>query len=315
MGNIYIRLVLVVAGIFLGLVRSQAETVTDSQYVSVRDSLLSLLNETSDTGVKLEALTKLARLNWNTSEGCDNLKQMASIAGETDSIKEYYWAAMQLGRYYCNKRKLDSLQLWAHLVDSVATARLEVPDAVFEFLNCYCRYYLIGENYELAMNEAVRLQLLSEETGNQKGLISSNEYMGLIYLLIGRDSDAVVAFEKGVDLLKQKGDSPDYQLQIIPYLLISYQRLGKLEQLNETLDYAIGLLKDMEKQDSLRWMNYPFKSKYCVLYANYLNLYVARNDMERAREALDKLPIILLKIVVMMWSLFTTWHVPVIISI
>jgi len=288
MGNIYIRLVLVVAGIFLGLVRSQAETVTDSQYVSVRDSLLSLLNETSDTGVKLEALTKLARLNWNTSEGCDNLKQMASIAGETDSIKEYYWAAMQLGRYYCNKRKLDSLQLWAHLVDSVATARLEVPDAVFEFLNCYCRYYLIGENYELAMNEAVRLQLLSEETGNQKGLISSNEYMGLIYLLIGRDSDAVVAFEKGVDLLKQKGDSPDYQLQIIPYLLISYQRLGKLEQLNETLDYAIGLLKDMEKQDSLRWMNYPFKSKYCVLYANYLNLYVARNDMERAREALDK---------------------------
>ena len=174
MGNIYIRLVLVVAGIFLGLVRSQAETVTDSQYVSVRDSLLSLLNETSDTGVKLEALTKLARLNWNTSEGCDNLKQMASIAGETDSIKEYYWAAMQLGRYYCNKRKLDSLQLWAHLVDSVATARLEVPDAVFEFLNCYCRYYLIGENYELAMNEAVRLQLLSEETGNQKGLISSN---------------------------------------------------------------------------------------------------------------------------------------------
>ena len=165
----------------------------------------------------LEALTKLARLNWNTSEGCENLKQMASIAGETDSIKEYYWAAMQLGRYYCNKRKLDSLQLWAHLVDSVATARQEVPDAVFEFLNCYCRYYLIGENYELAMNEAVRLQLLSEETGNQKGLISSNEYMGLIYLLIGRDSDAVVAFEKGIDLLKQKGDSPDYQLQIPIY--------------------------------------------------------------------------------------------------
>ena len=73
--------------------------------------------------------------------------------------------------------------------------------------------------------------------------------MGLIYLLIGRDSDAVVAFEKGIDLLKQKGDSPDYQLQIIPYLLISYQRLGKLEQLNETLDYAIGLLKDMEKKN------------------------------------------------------------------
>ena len=70
MGTISIRLVLVVAGIFLGLVRSQAETVTDSQYASVRDSLLSLLNETSDTGVKLEALTKLAQLNWNTSEGC-----------------------------------------------------------------------------------------------------------------------------------------------------------------------------------------------------------------------------------------------------
>lgn len=288
MGNIYIRLVLVAAGMFLGLVCSKAETVTDSQYVSVRDSFLLLLNENSDTGVKLEALTQLVKLNWNTPEGCDNLKQMAFIAAEADSIKEYYWAAIQLGRYYCNKRKLDSLQLWGHLVDSVAAIRQEVPTAVFEFLNCYCRYYLIGENYELAMNEAVRLQLLSEETGNKNGLISGNEYMGLIYLLIGRDSDAVVAFEKAIDLLKQKGDSPNYQLQIIPYLLISYLRLEKLEQLNETLDYALGLLQDMEKQDSLRWMNYPFKHKYCMLYANYLNLYVAGNNVEKAREALSK---------------------------
>lgn len=273
---------------FSWLVYSHATESTETKYASVRDSFSVLLNETSDTGVKLEALTKLAQLNWNTPAGCENLKQLASIASQADSIDHYYWAAMQLGRYYCNKRQLDSLQYWGHLVDSVAAARQEVPTAVFEILNCYCRYYLIGENYELAMNEAVRLQLLSEETGNQKGLISSNEYMGLIYLLIGRDSDAIVSFEKGLDLLKQKGDSPDYQLQIIPYLLISYLRLSKLEQLQETLDYAINLLKGMEKLDNLRWANYPFNGKYCVLYANYLNLYVAKDDMAHAHEALDK---------------------------
>lgn len=37
------------------------------------------------------------------------------------------------------------------------------------------------------MNEAVRLQMLSDETGNLQGTISSNEYLGLIYIMIGRD--------------------------------------------------------------------------------------------------------------------------------
>ncbi|MCD8135972.1 MAG: ATP-binding protein [Parabacteroides gordonii] len=174
-----------------------------------------------------------------------------------------------------------------HLVDSVAAVRREVSAAVFEFLNTYCRYYLIKGDYELAMNEAVRLQLLSEETGNQDGLISCNEYMGLIYLLIGRDSDAIVAFEKCLELLKQKADSEANQFRIIPYLSISYLRLGKWEQLNEILGYTLSLLQDMEKEESIGWINYPFRERYCVLYANYLNLYVARDNGEKARESLD----------------------------
>ncbi|MCD8135971.1 MAG: hypothetical protein LUH01_08490, partial [Parabacteroides gordonii] len=82
---------------------------------SVRDSLMSVLNETTDTEVKLNALSKLAQLNWNTPEGCDNLKQIAYIAEEVGSIDEYYSAATRLGQYYCNRRNLDSLRYWGIL--------------------------------------------------------------------------------------------------------------------------------------------------------------------------------------------------------
>ena len=193
-----------------------------------------------------------------------------------------------MGRYYCNLNKLDSLLYWGGIFDSVTKVRKETPHEAFDFLNYYCRYYLNNEEYELAMNEAVRLQMLSDETGNLQGTISSNEYLGLIYIMIGRDRDAATALEKGMSLLKESGGQPDYEMQLTPFLLIAYLRLNELEKMRSLLVYYESVIHMMESEQPAKWMNYPFRQKYCFLYSYYTNLYIAEDKPKEAKKAMQQ---------------------------
>lgn len=254
-----------------------------------KDSLLNVLHTTTDVKQQMKALTELAGMHWQTPEEPPYLQQLARQALETDSIAYFYRAASNLGRYYCNTNHMDSLKYWADKVDSLTKARKETPEVCFDFLNYYCRYYLINKDYELAMNEAVRLQMLSNETGNRQGVISSNEYQGLIYVVIGLDREAVQAFEKGWKLLQKEGDQPDYEIQIISYLLVAYLRLGELDKTQTALEHFAGLLQKLkEEEKSGTRFNYPFKDKYALLYSHYINLHVAEKKPAKAREALQK---------------------------
>ena len=203
-------------------------------------------------------------------------------------MNHYYYARSGLGRYYCNLNKLDSLLYWGGIFDSVTKVRKETPHEAFDFLNYYCRYYLNNEEYELAMNEAVRLQMLSDETGNLQGTISSNEYLGLIYIMIGRDRDAATALEKGMSLLKESGGQPDYEMQLTPFLLIAYLRLNELEKMRSLLVYYESVIHMMESEQPAKWMNYPFRQKYCFLYSYYTNLYIAEDKPKEAKKAMQQ---------------------------
>lgn len=257
----------------------------------LQDSLLSVFQESTDAKGKMKALDELALLNWQKPEETTYLRQLAEMALTVDSLAYFYEAASALGRYYCNANNMDSLKYWNDKVDSLTNIRQETPTAKFEFLNYYCRYYLINGDYELAMNEAVCLQMLSEENGNQQGAISSNEYLGLIYVLIGRDQDAVVAFENALALLKEKEPKQlSYEIQIISYLVISYLRLGELDKVRTTLAYFGHVLQTIqnEKVNQLKWGNFPLQDKYAILYSNYINLYVAEKKRPEAQEAVRK---------------------------
>ena len=288
--HIYVKGVLIVFCLFLlDLYGScKADELSGFRQRQLQDSLLAVSRETKDTGEKIKVLQELCKLNWETPMEVPYLKSLVELAGKADSMRAYYRALSSLGRYYCNINRLDSLTYWGNIVDSVTKARQEVPVVKFDFLNYYCRYYLINGEYELAMNEAVMLQMLSKEKNNLTGLISSNEYLGLVYLLIGRDRDAVTAFEEVLELLKEK-NWPDYELQIIPYLLIAYLHLGELDHVKSTLAYFEESLQKIENGEKAL-TNYPFKAKRCLLYANYLNLYVAEKNLPKARETVSLLP-------------------------
>lgn len=262
--------------------------IGETQNKLTQDSLQAVLQQSTAADVRLKALYKLANLHRDSPVELDYLGQMIRLADEVDSMSYYYEGLSFLGRYYCNKNNPDSLFYWGGILDSVTKAHNDIPEARFDFLNYYCRCYLINGDYELAMNEAVRLQILADETGILRGAISSNEYLGMIYLCIGRDEDAVTAFEKGLSLIRESGEDPTYEIQIMSYLVISYFRLNKLDKVRPLLEHFEFLLRDMEKEFPGKWVNYPFARMFCILYSNYINLYVAEHNRAEAYKAVQK---------------------------
>ena len=262
--------------------------IDETQNKPTQDSLQAVLQQSTAADVRLKALYKLAYLHRDSPVELDYLGQMIRLADEVDSMSYYSEGLSFLGRYYCNKNNPDSLFYWGGILDSVTKAHNDIPEAKFDFLNYYCRCYMINGDYELAMNEAVRLQILADETGILRGAISSNEYLGMIYLFIGRDEDAVTAFEKGLSLIRESGEDPTYEIQIMSYQVISYFRLNKLDKVRSLLEHFEFLLRDMEKESPGKWVNYPFDRMFCILYSNYINLYVAEHNRAEAYKAVQK---------------------------
>lgn len=280
-------IILLISFITLGFYQSKAD-FDENQRKRDQDSLSQILSETKKVEDKLSLLNKLAALNWQTPQEVFFLHKYLDLAQEVDSISHVYLAISSLGRYYCNENKLDSVFYWSEMVDSIAEVRKETPEALSDFYNYICRYYLINGNYELAMNEAVRLQLLAARTHNKKELVHSNQNLGLIYLLIGKDREAIKAFEDAMALLKEIGGWPSYEMQIMPYLLISYLRVEELEKVETTLAYFTTLLEEMEENVDVETKAYSFKAKRCLIYSYYVELYVAKKDRQKAQEAMKK---------------------------
>lgn len=287
---IYIRGIFITLCLFLLKGYACCSDIKDYENHKVfsQDSLLSVLRNTTDVSVKLESLHRLAWLNWEMPEEVSYQQQLLETAASVDSMRYYYDALSGLGRYYCNQNNLDSLLYWGGIFDSVSKVRKETPHEAFDFLNYYCRYYLNNEDYELAMNEAVRLQMLSDEMGYLQGAISSNEYLGLIYIVIGRDRDAATALEKAMSLLKESGGQLDYEMQLTPFLLIAYLRINELDKMRSLLVYYESIIHAMESERPAKWVNYPFQQKYCFLYSYYMNLYIAEGKQEEAAKAMQQ---------------------------
>lgn len=79
-----------------------------------------------------------------------------------------------------------------------------------------------SHDYELALNEALNEYRLASELKHSYGLLRCSESLGLIYQAIRRDSDAVVAFQEGLEMLK-KADCRDETRADTKMRITSYQ--------------------------------------------------------------------------------------------
>ena len=183
------------------------------------------------------------------------------------------------------------MEYYCSLVDSIAKARHEYPNVLFDVKSLSSQDLLWLGNYELAMSEAMDLYRLASNLDHRYGLLRCSETLGLIYQRIRRDSDAVVSFQESLDLLKDIKDVPDImdtKVRLTSYQLESSVRTKQYASTERILGQYKALLDEQykiyqEKNDLL-----SIKREYWLLYSFYTSFYLSQGDLENAKRSLDQ---------------------------
>lgn len=254
-----------------------------------KDSLLELLSNTEKPAEQIGIYYDLMKLSRYTPlEGVYSQK-MFETASQADSINKSYEALFYISRYYCNVYELDSLLYWVNKFDSITTVRKEYPDDLFLAHNALCRLYLIQGEYEQAMNEAVKEQILAEKTNSQLGFVACNENWGLIYMVTDRFEESAKALEKCLSILKKLGDEYTYEVQVNECLIRAYLYLKDYQKAEEALDDYDDIVSKIEASDNPKYKAFLTSESRSILETYRIRLYSEMKMPEKAAEAIERL--------------------------
>ena len=256
------------------------------------DSLKSLLSQTSCPHVVIPALLRLSTLNGQHAEEVSWLERCYLEAARIDSVPAMYMALRSLSRYYYNDGNRNSLLFWSRKVDSIDKSRNEYSNVLFDVKSYSCQDLLWSHDYELALNEALNEYRLASELKHSYGLLRCSESLGLIYQAIRRDSDAVVAFQEGLEMLK-KADCRDETRADTKMRITSYQaecaiRVCPPEQTEEILARYKKAIDEVEEMNHRDGVMVKTGRDYWLLYCFYSDFYVREHRTDKAKWALGE---------------------------
>lgn len=282
--------IVIFLGVSCGSMKSSTPPPAKDRLTEI-DSLERLLPDCPTIASTLPLLRRLAFLYQQQSEMKVYNERLYENAMAVDSISVAYLGLKNLAEYYYDQSVRDSLEYYCSLVDSIAKARHEYPNVLFDVKSLSCQDLLWLGNYELAMSEAMDLYRLASNLDHRYGLLRCSETLGLIYQRIRRDSDAVVSFQESLDLLKDIKDVPDImdtKVRLTSYQLESSVRTKQYASTERILGQYKALLDEQykiyqEKNDLL-----SIKREYWLLYSFYTSFYLSQGDLENAKRSLDQ---------------------------
>lgn len=256
------------------------------------DSLQTLLSQSTDAGIIIPALLRLADLHEQKEESVAWLEHCYREALRIDSVPAIYMALTKLSQYYYNENNRDRLLYWGTKIDSVCKHHHEYPNVLFDFKSYSCQTLLWARDYEMALNEAMNEYRLASELKHSYGLLRCTESLGLIYQTIRRDSDAVVAFQEGLDL-NEKCDFPEAVKAETKVRLSSYQsesaiRVSPPEQTEGMLTRYKKAIDEMCEVNERTGAVFNVEREYWLLYCFYTDFYIREHQPEKAKRALDE---------------------------
>ena len=252
------------------------------------DSLKYILSENPCPQKSIPVLSRLAKLHEQKPEQIIYLKKQLQEAEKIDSIQAVYNALSEISVYYYNsKNGSDSLAYWTRVIDSITQKRNEYPNVLFRTKSLYCQDLLWTGHYEKAMNNINDLYQLAVDKKQNYGLMRSSECLGQIYQAIRRDSDAVMAFQEGLNRLKQLGGDEETELRLLSYQIESSLRTDMHEETTRMLTAYKKLIDRLDELNRTQDSLYVVNREYWLLYSFYTDLYLQENKMDKAKEAID----------------------------
>lgn len=288
--SIRIGVVIMISLVFCGSMKSSTPPPGKDRLTEI-DSMERVLPGCPTIASTLPILQRLALLYRQDPKMKDYYQRLYENAMAVDSISIAYRGLKGMAEYYYNQSKRDSLVYCCNIVDSMAKARHEYPYVLFEVKSYSSQDLLWLGNYELAMSEAMNLYRLASNLNHKYGLLRCSETLGLIYQRIRRDSDAVVSFQEGLDLLKDIKDVPDImdtKIRLTSYQLESSVRTKQYTLTERILEQYKALLDEQYEINQEKGDVLLLEREYWLLYSFYTSFYLSKGDLANAKKALDK---------------------------
>lgn len=255
---------------------------------SAVDSLSNLLRQEETPGKKIMILKNLINLYWQHPEEVTYLKVIIDLSAQVDSFKTVYEGMAGLCRYYYNDDQVDSLLYWRNQLDSLSLSRDETPEGLFKVGYLLCRKYLIDKNYELAMNEALRLLNRAEKDKHEFGMMSASQDLGLVYQSVGRDDEAMKNFWKGLNWINSNMNRPSTKLQYLADMLVSSLRSDDYDKSLSLLRKYEGIFNEEDSTFKAMGLMFPMQWHRCLIDCYYTELYTKNNLLTKAKLHLEK---------------------------
>lgn len=281
------NLILLVLGgcVAIGSVFAQSSDNIPSPYV---DSLRCELAAATTPAARFPLYHQLLDVTWQQPQEAEILTSLLQTAWELDSVTTAYQTLGSLCRHYYNRAMGDSLRYWGACIDSVSTARNECPDALFDYGYILCIYHLAIRNYELAMDESLRLLARAKRENQPYGQMMARHDIALIYQAVGRDEEALDALREGKPWLDRYNRDPLFELQYLSDMMHSLLRLGELDEAEQTLSLYKQRLQEAERVFSRRGLPFPVDWQWWYLYSYYTRFYLLKQQPLQAQASLEK---------------------------
>ena len=257
------------------------------------DSLRNVLQKATTPNEKLAVLRELVAINRQQKEEVSLGKEIVLLATQTDSFQIVYNTMAELSRYYYNQDMRDSLLYWNAMIDTISRQRKECPDALFTAGSLLCQDYLWAEDYELAMNEAIRMINLADKQQQEYGQTRGNYNLALIYQTVGEDSNAMAAFHRGLPWLDKNSGRPVFEMQYLSDMVVSTLRLNQFDESEKILMRYEKLLDKLEQDYETKGYIFPVLFHRCLLNSRFSELYTRSGQLGKAHDYLDKASIFL----------------------
>lgn len=279
------RLIALIALNFVCTISIYAE---GDRFAKEKDSLQHFLDVHSKPRIILPVLARLSDLYMQTPEEIKLLERQVDLAFQIDSVPAVYAALGKLTRYYYNEGKYDSLIFWGNKIDSLAKLRKEYPRELFDFKGLSCQDLLWKGNYEMAMNDAMQLYQLANDTKQVYGLVRASEALGQIFQAMRRDSDAVKSFEEGLSLMETIGGDLETQIRLTSYQAESSLRTGNWQQTHFILARYKHYIDQQAELNRQKGEVYEVERDYWLFYCFYTDLYLHENKLKEAGKMLSE---------------------------
>lgn len=259
--------------------------LAESPYKNATDSLKAALETLPHDSTRLDVLFKIMLAEQHSSQ---NLKYAQLLFEEAKLQKNDYHLCNSVYsiilHYYNDTEEIDSISKWADYIKPIAE-RTRYWRVYFNAQRILINAYIYNNQYEFAINEALKMQEKAELTDNLDGCIAAYQCLINAYSASNRPGEEAKILQQAYALFPKISDT-NAKINILNQYITYSKGRKQYKNLQKYLDELVTLLDGYVQQNpemATFLYNYYFFAEACYIY-----YYVECNDLASAEKHIKK---------------------------